>query len=86
MANKWKIRTISHCPEDKSQYEEVIEADNCMLDSTGQFLVFAKSLGITIPNPSGQGNSNVLNAIRFVNCKYLIEAYDITHSSKLLSN
>ena len=82
---KWKIRTISHIPDCADQYEEVIDADNCMLDSTGQFLVFAKSSGITIPNPQGQGSSHVMNAIRFVNCRYLIEAFDVTHS-KLLAN
>lgn len=78
---KWKVVTTHN--DGANIYEEVIEADNVMLDTSGNSMIFIKSHGVAIPTVGGQPPQNVGHIIRIKNMNYVVEAFDMAHSGKV---
>lgn len=86
---KWKIVTQGNKVDSDGrleQFEEVIVADQVMLDQTGKFLVVAKVLeSKVLPDARGNQPAQIVKIIKFINAQYVIEAYDINENSHTLA-
>jgi hypothetical protein len=68
-------------PEDKELYENEVDCDNVILDTTAKFLLCVRNSGITVPGAGG--SSNPIGAIvRWFNTDYVIEC--LMNESKVL--
>jgi hypothetical protein len=82
---KYKLitKTLDPRPENFELYEEVIDADNVMIDQTGRYLLFCTASKIEAP-VGPQGPQISLRIIKWINTDCVVECFDIHYISKVV--
>lgn len=61
--------------EDKELYENEVDCDNVILDTTAKFLICVRNSGISVPSVGGSTSQPIGAVVHWYNTDYVIEAF-----------